>query len=151
MIRFPNPMGGLMGSGSAARDVARRTAPLAPAAHPAPAPAPTPQQRPRVVLSPRQSSARALTSPSLATCRGQILVALAEHGPEGSPVVELLLALWRQDPARWSIQGHPEHPDTNKVLAKLAQLCTDGYAHRPAVGQIAITAEGRRRLERGRL
>lgn len=82
------------------------------------------------------------------TVRETILLALASLGVGPVSTSALVLATWARDPARFGLRGcETEHPDSNRVLAKLSGaggLPALGWCRRPAPSTVQLTAKGRR-------
>lgn len=73
-----------------------------------------------------------------------VLQAIESRGAVGIRDVDLILLLWRNLPSVWCLEGHPEHPDSNKIRAKLSQLVADGYVRRPRPCLNVVTKAGAR-------
>ena len=121
-----DPLGGLMGGGlrrpprkmvATAHTTDRSTRTVAP--NPTPCP---PDRRPQRLM---------------------VLGEIEGRGEAGISDVDLILLLWGNLPNVWCLAGHPEHPDANKVRAKISQLVTDGYVCRPSPCMVVATDKGR--------
>lgn len=101
--RVPNPLGGLLGSGSAARDVAIDRAL---------------SRAPRSTWSypPIDFGVNRHLRALLLDLRVQ-----TRNGFAACDVADLSVRLWRSDPSLWGLRGH-EHPDHARTLANLTEL-----------------------------
>lgn len=116
---------------------------------PPPAPAPAPAAPPVRVALPRSAMGEhyaARLPPD--TTRGRILLALGTFPAEATVSLgDLVVRCWEMFPEAFALPGHPEHPHSNAVLAKLCGgdgLEGLGWVRRPEQQRYTLTAEGRR-------
>ena len=86
-----------------------------------------------------------VSEPRGLTLRQKLLVA-ALHLGGTCRVAELVVRAWRLYPETFALAGHPEHPDSNRVQAKLCGvdgLCGLGWLERVDVGTYRVTRKGR--------
>ncbi len=75
-----------------------------------------------------------------------ILQAAAANGRDIT-LPDLVVAAWRRAPALYCLQGYPEYPNSNKVVAALSHRygpVKQGYLERVGVGRYRLTAKGER-------
>lgn len=133
-------------------DASQAPAPVAAPPPPPPAPAPAPAAPPMRVTLPRSVMGEhyaARLPPD--TTRGRILLALGTF-PAGATVGlgDLVVRCWEMFPETFALPGHPEHPHSNAILAKLCGgdgLEGLGWIRRPEQQRYTLTADGRRWCE----
>lgn len=146
----PLPGAGLMGLGGGLM----RAVPIA-RSKPSPKPrgdAPRPPQARSaapspVVYVPPPPAPRTPAPPRALSSRERVALALLDIADEiGKPVpwVVVVLVCWRRWPSVFGLRGHQEHPDSNRVLARLSGCAAEGYATSDGRGGWKPTAEAQR-------
>ena len=148
----PSPTGGFMGVPNRLRAMPQpRVAPPVEAKpRPAKPAAPAPKAVAKAPAAPPPQAAKPARAKALNT-REKVLLALldihATHPRKAVTRTELVLACWRRWPETFGIPGHPEYPDTNRVLCRVPLAVSAGYANTDGKGGWVPTPEGKQRRE----
>lgn len=142
-----NPEANVEAIAKAVAEILERSRPPVPVAAPPPPPAPAaPPVRvalPRSVMGEHYAGRLAPDGH-----RGKILHALGTLSTQGPVAVgDLVVRCWELYPDAFALPGHPGHPHSNAVLAKLCGgegLEGLGWVRRPEQGRYTLTPEGRR-------
>ena len=105
-----------------------------PVARPALVAAPAPKPNAHPGKSGRQPSPTALRA---------LILDVAKSLPQPFRTEDLVVACWRTYPERFCLQGHAEHPDSNKVLCKLPELHRRGLLRSVDARMYEVTRAGR--------
>lgn len=127
----PRPESPAVARPAAATTTATTTATRSPTTTPGPTP---------TAATPTAEASRPLT------LREKLLVASADLGAESFRVADLVVRAWRLYPETFSLEGHPEHPDSNRVQAKLCGadgLCGRGWLVHVEASTYRVTRRGR--------
>lgn len=83
-------------------------------------------------------------APPRADSHRALILDVARGLPQPWHTTDLVLACWRAYPERFGIPGHPQYPDTNRVLCKLPDLAARGHVSAIGVRTYVVTPSGRR-------